>query len=132
MLMKTNNSNKVHRTYVGLASQEYHKIESQYKASTCRTLSEYIRKLLYNKPVTIFYRNQSLDDLIEEIVVFNKEMNTLRDNLAQIVEKLYIHPQISEFKPSVERIELEINKVQKSIEDIKIQFKKITDKWLQS
>ena len=132
MLMKTNTSNKIRCIYVGLAIQEYHKIESQYKKSTCRTLSEYIRKLLYNKPVTIFYRNQSLDDLIEEIVVFNKQMNTLRDNLAQIVEKRYIHPQISEFKPLVQGIELEINKVHKSIEDIKIRIEKITDKWLQS
>jgi len=35
--------------------------------TTCRSLSEYARKVLLNKPVTVIHRNASIDSLIDVV-----------------------------------------------------------------
>lgn len=127
-----NNSNKTRRIYVGLTQGQYTKIEGLYKKSNCHTLSEYVRKLLSDKPVTIFYRDQSLDDLIEEIAELNNEMNNVRNIAFQALEKLTQHQGINQHVTPASTLEIAVKNLYKRIEEIKNQIEKITDKWLQS
>jgi predicted nucleic acid-binding Zn-ribbon protein len=132
MITKTNNSQKNRCISVGLTSAEYSKIELQYKASICRNRSEYIRNLIWNRPVTILYRNQSLDDLIEEIVILNRETNTLKSDLSTTLERLYRLKDETKFKESLQGTEIKIASLHKKMDEVKNQIEKIVDKWLQS
>jgi hypothetical protein len=49
--------------------------------SVCRSLSSYIRMVLFKKEITIRTRNQSFDDLIEEWIAVRNELQQLRDRL---------------------------------------------------
>ena len=52
---------------------------SQWRKSTCRTFSEFARKLVLAQPVVMTTRNLSLDNLIELV-------NSTRADLAKLLE----------------------------------------------
>ena len=77
---------------------EFKKIENLYKATTCRALSEYTRNLLLNKPVTVKYRNTSLDDVLGEMIRLKNELNAIGNNFNQAVKILHTLERIPEFR----------------------------------
>jgi|HubBroStandDraft_4_1064222.scaffolds.fasta_scaffold385509_1 hypothetical protein len=60
--------------------QDYEVLTAKWKKSTCRTFSEYARKVLLAEPVVMTTRNLSLDILIEAV-------NRTRAELAKLQEK---------------------------------------------
>ena len=59
---------------VALYKEELEHLRQATSNSTCRSLSEYCRKLLLGKPVRTFYRDQSFDAFIEEAIALRNEM----------------------------------------------------------
>jgi hypothetical protein len=49
---------------VRLSSEELEEVKQYSQTSSCRSLTEYVRKVLTKKPVTVKVRNQSQDDLL--------------------------------------------------------------------
>jgi hypothetical protein len=49
---------------VRLSSEELEEVKQYSQTSSCRSLTEYVRKVLTQKPVTVKVRNQSQDDLL--------------------------------------------------------------------
>ncbi|WP_394775777.1 plasmid mobilization protein [Flavobacterium sp.] len=131
-MMERENSNRSRRITLRLTPQEYAKIEQRYKNSTCRKLSDYVRKHLFNKPITTHYRNQSMDDSIEEIVLLRNELSAVGNNVNQVVKKMHTLQQIPEFREWIKRYELERMILSNKINDIQNHIYKISDKWLQS
>jgi uncharacterized protein (DUF1778 family) len=66
--MSTSQKPKEYRLNIRLSESEWNKIQHHASNTTCRSTSEYCRKVLLNKPVRVFYRNQSFDDFEEELV----------------------------------------------------------------
>ena len=130
--MEREKSNRSRRITLRLTPEEYAKIEHKYKASTCRKLSDYVRKHLFDKPVTTTYRNQSLDDFMEETVVLRNELSAIGNNVNQVVKKLHTLQQIPEFREWILKYELEKRILFNKVNDIQNHMQKITDKWLQS
>jgi chromosome segregation ATPase len=130
--MKTNQSKKSVVITFAVQPEEYAKIKLRQQNSTCRSISEYIRNILLNNPITTIFRDQSLDDLIEEIAVLNSEINSLKNMQQELIKKLDQHPQIKELSESLKGLEQESQELRKRIEELKKQIEKITDKWLHS
>lgn len=130
--MERENSNRTRKITLRLTTEEYVKIEQKWKISTCRKLSDYLRKQLFEKSVTSIYRNQSLDNFIEETIVLRKELNAIGINLNQTVKKLHTLQQIPEFKVWIISFEIDRRIINNSIDKIEKHTSKITDKWLQS
>jgi hypothetical protein len=97
-MMEAENSNRTRIIGLRLTPEEYAKIERKWKASTCRKLSDYVRKHLFDKSIVTTYRNQSLDDFMEETIVLHNELNAIGTNINQAVKKLHILQQIPEFR----------------------------------
>jgi len=86
---------------------DYGKFMEGYKNTLCRNKSDYMRRILFGRPVTVTYRNRSLDDFIETAVQLRRdwrgllgksgfsqaEIEELKNRIALIEEKLI---QISE------------------------------------
>ncbi|QGK73371.1 hypothetical protein [Flavobacterium sp. SLB02] len=90
------------------------------------------RNIIIHNPITIRYRDQSLEDLIEEIASLNDHMNQVRNTAFQILEKLTSQQQTSQFNPVLTGFETTIKHLDKTIQEIKIQIEKIVKKWSQS
>ena len=130
--MEAENSNRTRIIGLRLTPEEYTKMERRWKASTCRKLSDYVRKHLFNKSIVTTYRNQSLDDFMEETIVLRNELNAIGNNINQAVKKLHTLQQIPEFRNWIISYELDKKILFNKVEEIKKHIQKITDKWLQS
>lgn len=131
-MMERENSNRSRRITLRLTEKEYAKIERLFKASTCRKLSDYVRKNLFNKPITTTYRNQSLDDLMEETVVLSSELRAIGTNINQIARKINALKMIPEFKTQLFLFDLERKALANKLEAISSHTQKISEQWLQS
>lgn len=130
--MEAENSNRTRIIGLRLTPEEYAKIERKWKTSTCRKLSDYVRKHLFDKSIVTTYRNQSLDDFMEETIVLRNELNAIGTNINQAVKKLHTLQQIPEFRNWIISYDLDKKILFNKVEEIKKHIQKITDKWLQS
>ena len=131
-MMEAENSKRTRIIGLRLTPEEYAKIERRWKTSTCRKLSDHIRKHLFGKPIVITYRNQSLDDFMEETIVLRSELNAIGNNINQAVKKLHTLQEIAEFRNWIISYNLDKKILFNKVEEIKKHIQKITDKWLQS
>lgn len=130
--MKRENSNRTRIVGLRFTPEEYTKIEKKWKASTCRKLSDYIRRHLFEKSINTIYRNQSLDDMVHEMVQLFKQLNGIGNNFNQAVKKLHTLNQIPEFKVWIISAELDKKILFDKIDEIKNYIRQISEKWLRS
>ena len=116
--------------HIRLKEEEYTRIHKKYEASTCRKLSEYARRVLLEKIVTVNYRNQSLDDFMAEMIRVRNELQSIGKNFNQAVKKLHTLEKIGEFKSWLLFHETTRKLVLEKIENIKQKIGQMSDKWL--
>ena len=131
MMMKRENSNRSRIIGLRLTPMEYTELEKRFRASTCRKLSDHIRRHLFNKPIVTTYRNASFDDYIEETIGLNSELNSIGNNINQIAKKMNSFKIISEFKTQFFVFEIEKQMLFEKIEEIKLHIQKLSEQWLQ-
>ncbi|MEZ7499133.1 plasmid mobilization relaxosome protein MobC [Flavobacterium sp. Arc3] len=131
-MMEAENSNRTRIIGLRLTPDEYATIERTWKASTCRKLSNYVRKHLFDKSIVTTYRNQSLDDFMEETIILHNELNAIGTNINQAVKKLHTLQQIPEFRNWIISFDLDKKILSNKVEEINKHIQKISDKWLQS
>ena len=129
--MEDKNSNRTKRIICRLTPGEYAKMEKKWKASTCRKLSDYIRRSLFEKPIVTTYRNSSQDDLMAELTKLRSELNAVGNNFNQVVKKLHTLQQIAEFKSWLIAYEVEKKILQNKLDEVRNNIKKILEIWLQ-
>jgi len=114
-----------------LTPKEYEQVEKKWKASTCRKLSDYVRRIIFEKPIVATYRNQSFDDFMTEAIKLRNELNGIGNNFNQAVKKLHTLHQIPEFRDWLINYELEKKVLMNKMDEIKNHIQKIGEKWLQ-
>lgn len=128
--MERKNSNRTRIIGLRLTFDEYRKIEKKWKASTCRKLSEYVRRSLFEKPIVMTYRNSSQDDLMTELTKLRNELNAVGNNFNQAVKKLHTLQQIAEFKSWLIAYEVEKKILQNKLDEVRNNIKKMLEIWL--
>src|SRR5690349_12589747 len=96
--MPDENNNRTKIITLRLAPGEYEQVKNKFKTTTCRKLSEYIRKVLLTGKVTVLTRNQSLDDFMAEMIALRNELSALGNNYNQAVHKLHILNNLPELR----------------------------------
>jgi hypothetical protein len=129
--MSEKNSNRVRIVTMRLTIEEYNKIEAKFKTTTCRKLSEYMRNVLFEKKITVFTRNKSMDDFMAELIRLRTELNAVGNNFNQVVKKLHALPPSSELKVWIMVNESAKECVLKKIDEIKLRINQFSDKWSQ-
>ncbi|MDJ1484218.1 plasmid mobilization relaxosome protein MobC [Cytophagaceae bacterium YF14B1] len=117
--------------HVRLSLEEYNQLRGNYSKATCRKLSEYSRKILLGKPVKILYRNQSLDEFMEEMIQLRKELNLIGNNFNQAVKKLNSLSKITEYRDWLISFEVEKKLLFCKVDQIKNRINQLSDQWLQ-
>ncbi|HEX3025324.1 MAG TPA: plasmid mobilization relaxosome protein MobC [Chitinophagaceae bacterium] len=117
--------------HIRLTADEHKSICSQFEKTSCRKLSEYLRKVLLNKNITVLHRNQSLDDFMAEMIQLRNELNHIGNNFNQSVKKLHTLDHIPEIKTWAMLNENSKKMFFQKTAEIKTHLNKIADKWLQ-
>lgn len=99
--------------------------------TTERTLSNYLRNLGLQKPVTVRYRNESADDFLREMIDLKKQLNGIGNNFNQAVHKLHTLDHIPEFRYWIKEQQQLHKQVVQGIEQIRSRINQLYDQWLQ-
>nr|MBD3621214.1 plasmid mobilization relaxosome protein MobC [Sunxiuqinia sp.] len=129
--MERKNSNRTRKISLRLTPEEYAAIERKWKASTCRKLSDYVRRNLFDRPVVTTYRNRSQDDVLTELTRLRSELNAVGKNFNQAVKHLQTLRQIPEFRSWLITWELEKKILFNKMDEVKNNVKIILEVWLQ-
>lgn len=89
--MEQNNRHSVKRNCciaAKMSRQEYEEVNRHLKKTTCRNLSDYVRKVMLCQPVNICYRNRSADEVLEELIRIKNELSALGSLFGKSVERL--------------------------------------------
>lgn len=129
--MERKKSNRTRIIGLRLTPEEYAAIERKWKATTCRKLSDYVRRNLFDRPVVTTYRNRSQDDVLTELTRLRSELNAVGNNFNQAVKRLQTLRQIPEFRSWLITWELEKKILFNKMDEVKNNVKKILEVWLQ-
>lgn len=64
---------------VRLTSEELEEVKQHSQSSACRSLTEYVKKVLTKKPVTVKVRNQSQDELLAAMIGIKNRLDQLAE-----------------------------------------------------
>ncbi|UYQ92187.1 plasmid mobilization relaxosome protein MobC [Chitinophaga horti] len=116
---------------IRLTSAESEVITKLWKASTQENRASYAREVLLQKPITVSYRNRSLDDTMAELIALRKELNNIGNNFNQAVHKLHMVDNIPQLKTWLQAYDQQRQIVAQKISEIRQYIDKLGDLWLQ-
>jgi hypothetical protein len=116
---------------IRFTEKEMESLQRKFKNSTSSQLSHYMREILLGRPVVIKYRNESLDNFMEELITIKQELNAIGNNLNQAVKKLHTLKQIPEFRQWINGNETIQQQMQERTKHIEERIAKMSEKWLQ-
>ena len=125
---------KENRTrFVGLrfTESEHEKLTDRSSKTTTPEISEYIRRILFNKEITVKHRNQSLDEFMAEMILLRKELNAIGNNFNQAVKKLHTLNHVSELRSWIIIYDAANQDLLNKVTEIKNRINLISDRWLQ-
>jgi hypothetical protein len=131
MVMKKEKSNKTQFVGIRFTPEEYEKIDRERKATTCRTSSEYFRKHLLGKPITINYRDQTLDEYLSQIIRLRGELNILISTYNESLKMRDSNELIPEYTDWFISSEQQRKSILYKVDEIKNHILKVAEKWLQ-
>jgi len=114
-----------------LSESEYQTVKSRFQKSTFLKMSEYSRSLLLGKPVKIIHRNQSMDELMEELILLRQELNYVGHNFNQAVKKLNSFAELPEAHYWKNAMDVSRNELEPCIKKIKDRMNNYADLWSQ-
>ena len=129
--MKEENNNRIKWIHLRVTLAEYKKIHTGFTQSTKRKISEYIRVILLDKPITVYTRNRSYDDFVTEMILLRNELKAIGNNFNQAVKKLHTIDHSAEIKTWAMLNENSRQLLVKKVDEINIKIAQISDKWSQ-
>src|SRR5688500_9208256 len=129
-MKKDDKIKRTRKVTVRFTEVEYNKINTSFKATTKRKLSDYIRYVLLDKPVTVYTSSKSLDDFLTEMILLRNELSAIGNNFNQTVKRLHTLDRFPEIKSWVIHNEKSKETFMLKVEEIKQRIAQISDKWL--
>ena len=125
--------NEVRKIFIKIRmnEEELKQVKKKQQQTTERSLSEYIRNVSMQKPVTVKYRNQSADDFLKQMLELKKELNGIGNNFNQAVHKLHILDKIPEFRFWIQQYDGLQKSLVSKLEEIKLKVSQLYEQWLQ-
>ena len=110
---------------------ELNELTKLQQKTTEKDISNYLRKVALQIPVTVKYRNQSADDFLKDMLNLKKELNAIGNNFNQAVHKLHILDKIPEFRVWVGQYDGLQKSLIGKVEEIKLRMNQLYEQWLQ-
>lgn len=129
--MEEDNENRSKWIKVRLKPSEEETLNNRFKKSTFQNLSEYGRALILGKPVTVIHRDKSMDELLEELALLRRELNSIGNNLNQAVKNINSAHGFPDTRLWMNLLTVINNKLEPSISEIKERMNKYADLWSQ-
>jgi hypothetical protein len=110
---------------------QYDLLRENCKLTTCRSLSQYIRKLILAGPVTVNYRNATLEEIIIELSALRGQLADASSAFESAVDQLARFQSAQHLGSWLLRFETEKRDLFGQIASINEYIKKTAKQWLQ-
>lgn len=110
---------------------EYALLEGRFKKTRFRKLSEYMRNVLLEKPVTVNYRDKAMDEMLEELALLRRELNAIGNNLNQAVYQINAAHGNADGRLWANLLSVINSKVEPAVAQIKERMNQFADIWSQ-
>ena len=129
--MSETNNNRCKWLHIRLKEDELIRINKKFSASTCRKLSEYARRVLLDKVITVYTRSESMDDLMAELILLKNELSAIGNNFNQAVKRLHSMGDKQDLNFWLILNEKDKENFFKKVEEINQKITQLSDQWLQ-
>jgi hypothetical protein len=129
--MSESKNNRNRWMHLRLTDAEYKKLQAGFSQSTKRKISEYARDILLNKPITVYTRNKSIDDMMAEVILLRSELKAIGNNFNQTVKKLHLMEHDFEIKTWARVNENSKQILFKKLDEIDFKIAQIDSRWSQ-
>ena len=129
--MSKKEANRTRWLNIRLKPDEFEALNSRFKRSIFRKMSDYGRAVILGKPVTIFYRDQSMDEILEELILLRRELNAVGNNLNQAMKHINSAHGFPDARLWMNLVTVINGKLEPSMRQIKEQMNKYADLWSQ-
>jgi hypothetical protein len=129
--MEETNENRNRIIGLRLTMSEYGLVEQQWKKSNCRKLSDYVRRLIFNKPLVSSYRNRSMDEAMAELMLLRKDLNAIGVNFNQAVHRLHTLDHLPQMKVWLVTFERDKGVLFGKMDEVVLSVEKMAVLWLQ-
>lgn len=109
---------------------EYKKLQAGFSTSTKQKISSYARDILLDKPVTVYTRNQSIDDFMAEMILLRNELKAIGNNINQAVKKLHTSANNTELKYWTQQVVNSREVLFQKMDEINLKIASTSDQWL--
>jgi len=130
-MQKKEKINRSRKLTVRLTEAEYNKVQLSFKNTTKRKLSEYVRYVLLDKPVTVYTRNKSLDEIAVTLSLLKSGISAIGNNFNQAVKRLHTMDKIPEIKYWAEWNEKNRQLFMEKMEEINQKISQFNQQWWQ-
>src|SRR5690606_15268681 len=114
---------------IRLKPNEFKLLEKRFQKSMFQYMSEYSRAVLLKKPVIFTYRDKSMDDVLEELILLRRELNYIGNNFNQTVYKLNSVMGMPEAKLWQEALTVLRDQLEPSLREIKVKMDDYSEIW---
>lgn len=129
--MATQEDKRIQWKNLRFKPEEYQLLEKRFKKTSFRKLSEYMRSVLLEKPVTVYYRDKAMDDLLEEMILLRQELNAIGNNLNQAMRSINSAHGNADTRLWMNLLSVINTKLEPSIGQIKERMNQYADIWSQ-
>lgn len=116
---------------IRLKPVEFKVINTRFKKTVYRKMSEYARYVLLEKDVTVIYRDKSMDEVLEELILLRRELNAIGNNLNQAVRNINSAHGNADTRLWMNLLSIINSKLEPSIIQIKERINKYAEIWSQ-
>jgi hypothetical protein len=114
-----------------LTKEEWKKMNADFTASTCQNHAEYLRLKLLGKPVTLKYRNKSLDDFLSQLILLREDFRDFSDQFIKAEKILPGSVSVDAKTVQTKKQELHAQQLLEKLDEIKDCINQFADRCLQ-
>ncbi|MEJ5144726.1 plasmid mobilization protein [Sphingobacterium sp. MYb388] len=129
--MEENKNNKNKWLHLRMDEPSYQAVQNNFRKSTEKNFSAYLRKVLLEKPVFAGVKDTGLSEILAELHRLQKDMNKIGNNYNQMVHKLHLCDKDPEVKLWVSQYNKERGILLEALQSLTGYIHKTAQKWLQ-
>ena len=127
--MKEKKTNRSQWLHIRLSADEKQQLENAVQQTTCRNISDYARKVLHKKPVVVRVRDESKEELLNELTALRKELNAIGNNFNQLIRKMQLLGRNDQLEAWFRTYQAERDTFLERMKNIESELKKLVLKW---
>jgi len=120
-----------HPIIIRVTKTIFDRLENKRKESDCGTIGEVARKILSNKSIKCFYKDVTLNPIMEELAQVRKELKSIGININQITRSFNQDKVESHRAFYVLKVADRYKKVDEKVDRLLILISQLSERWLQ-